>query len=150
MQGTALARLRWTQRSRRLLEPGEQFGYREAGSVGPGATGPLMPPGNGLVMLGMVDGLVVTVVDGAGVVAGVVGGSDEPSEQAPSSSSAANATALVREARLTLLEVGGDGLELVGAADEGADGALLGEEAVGQADRAGQVEECLGAPHRLR
>jgi hypothetical protein len=122
--------------------------YLLAGSVGPGATGPLIPPEKGMVVV-TTDGVgsaVVVVVAGAGVVAGLVGWWDWSSEHAPVST-ATNATALIHEARLTLLEVGGDGLDLVGRADERADRAFLGLEAVGQADRAGQVEQCLGAPH---
>ena len=60
----------------------------------PGETGPLMPPANGTTVVatvgvggGALDVTVGAAVDGAGggVVAGVDGGPDEPSEQAPSS-----------------------------------------------------------------
>ena len=102
-----------------------------------GLTGPLMPPENGLA--------VVEVELGAGPGLSP----DDPPEQ-PVARTAAVMAALISEVRRTLLEVGGDRLDLVGTADEPADGPFLGGEALGQRHGAGQVQERLGPPHRVR
>jgi hypothetical protein len=134
--------------------------------VEPGDTGPLIPPANGAAVVvsepivgagGIVVVLAATADDGAPAVplvtvvaAGLAGRSDDPLEHPPASvatATTANAAPLVHEARLTLLEVRRDRLDLVRRADQRADGALLGFEAVLQADRAGQVEQRLRAPY---
>src|SRR6185437_5760752 len=56
----------------------------------------------------------------------------------------------VGEVGRALAELGGDRLDLVRAADEGADLLLLGGEARGQVDPAGQVEQPLGRPDGVR
>ena len=140
-QGTALARLRSLHHTRRFrVSAAVNFSRRQGRAAGPpsdGVTGPLMPLANGTWAVPGPE------LPGAGALPG------EPLVHPAANTTTASA-ALVHEARRTLLEVGGDRLDLVGTADEPADGPFLGGEALGQRHGAGQVQERLGPPHRVR